>query len=636
MLTRDPGEVLRVRLPRIETLPLVDHHCHGLVRRELDRADFERVMTEADHPAPGVSFFDSQLGFALRRWCAPVLDLPAHVQPDDYLARRAELGADEVASRMLRAAGIEELCVDTGFAPERLTGAADLATAARARAHDVVRLEPLAEQVALDIVTGQVGVAHFPDLVRSRLAARTGRAALPAPGDAAHPDSGAERSAHAAKRSAGGAGRSSGSAERSDAGADRDRQAVEARQAAGAGQAAEANQAVEARQAAGAGQGVGAGEVDVVGVKSVAAYRVGLELPPERPTDRAVIAAVRGWVSQLRAGAPIRLADPVLHSFLIWTGADLRLPVQIHTGYGDTDLHLARANPLLLTDLLRALAPTGAPVLLLHCYPYHREAGYLAQVFPHVYLDVGLATHNLGRGSATVLAETLELAPFGKMLFSTDAFALAELYLLGARLFRRGLGSFLAAGVEADDWTAEDADRIAAMIGAGNARRVYGLAELTPDIGTGAPPTSGGEPVATRPRTARASKASPKTARTSEATATRAASSATSKTAASASKAAGRTKPAKTSAQQAAGPSQETASAPGAARPKAAKKAANGNSPATGPRAKGPSLGRSRKQAPGPISLIKEPRGKEHHRSPKPPRSRTHGTASHPNTGEGG
>jgi hypothetical protein len=414
------GEVLGVALPRIETLetlPLVDHHCHGLVRRELDRADFEQMMTEADHPAPpGTSFFDSQLGLALRRWCAPVLDLPAHVPPEDYLARRAELGAAEVATRMLRTTGIGEFCVDTGFAPERLTAAADLAAATGGRAHDVVRLEPLAEQVALDIVTGQVGVAHFPDLVRSRLAARAGA-------EAGHPSA--------------------------------DGQQPKRKRPAGDG-------------------------IDVVGAKSVAAYRVGLALPADRPTDRAVIASVRGWVSHLRDGAPLRLADPVLHSFLIWTGADLGLPIQIHTGYGDPDLHLAKANPLLLTDLLRALQPTGAPVLLLHTYPYHREAGYLAQVFPHVYLDVGLATHNLGRASAAVLTEALELAPFGKLLFSTDAFALAELFLLGAQLFRRALATFLAAGVADGDWTMADADRIATMIGSGNARRVYGLAEPAP------------------------------------------------------------------------------------------------------------------------------------------------------------
>ena len=75
-----------------------------------------------------------------------------------------------------------------------------------------------------------------------------------------------------------------------------------------------------------------------------------------------------------------------------------------------------------------------------------------------------------------VLAELLELAPFGKVLFSSDAFGLAELYLLGTLLFRRGLGGYLAEGVAEDAWTAADAARVAAMIGAGNAERAYRLA----------------------------------------------------------------------------------------------------------------------------------------------------------------
>jgi hypothetical protein len=113
--------------------------------------------------------------------------------------------------------------------------------------------------------------------------------------------------------------------------------------------------------------------------------------------------------------------------------------------------------------------------MLLHNYPFHRNAGFLAQVFGHVFVDVGLASHNLGHRSAALLPELLELAPFGKVLFSSDAFGLAELYLLGTVLFRRGLGRYLAEGVTDDAWTATDAARIAAMIGAGNARRAYRL-----------------------------------------------------------------------------------------------------------------------------------------------------------------
>ncbi len=69
--------------------------------------------------------------------------------------------------------------------------------------------------------------------------------------------------------------------------------------------------------------------------------------------------------------------------------------------------------------------------MLLHCYPYHRQAACLANVFPHVYLDVGEALNHVGASSAAVLAEALEVAPFHKQLYSSDAYGLAELHYLG-------------------------------------------------------------------------------------------------------------------------------------------------------------------------------------------------------------
>jgi predicted TIM-barrel fold metal-dependent hydrolase len=369
--------------PDLADLPLVDHHCHGLVRRELSRAEFEGMLTEADGPGLlGGTLFDSQIGLAVRRWCAPVLGLPAHAPAEDYLARRAELGAEEVNRRLLAATGTQTFLVDTGYLPEPITSPEELAALTGGQAREVVRLEALAEEVLAE----GGSAAGFAESFRTRLAARTEHA---------------------------------------------------------------------------------------VGVKSVAAYRVGLALDGARPSDAEV---ARAADRVLRSGGKPRIADPVLHRFLVWSGVDRQLPVQFHVGYGDADVDLHRCDPLLLTDLLRATEPTGVPVMLLHNYPFHRNAGFLAQVFGHVFVDVGLATHNLGARAGALLRELLELAPFGKVLFSSDAFGLAELYLLGTVLFRRGLGSYLAEGVAEDAWTAADAGRIAAMIGAGNATRAYRLA----------------------------------------------------------------------------------------------------------------------------------------------------------------
>ncbi|HWG00945.1 MAG TPA: amidohydrolase family protein [Trebonia sp.] len=224
----------------------------------------------------------------------------------------------------------------------------------------------------------------------------------------------------------------------------------------------------------------GPSDVPVVGFKSIAAYRVGLGLGAGRPADAEVVTAAGRWLAgySAGAGAPVpRLADEILHRFFVWCGADLGLPIQFHVGYGDRDIDLRKCNPLLLTDLLRALEPSGGPVMLLHNYPYHREAGYLAQVFPHVYADLGLATHNTGSRAPAVLAEALEMVPLRKFLFSSDAFGLPELYYLGTLLFRQGLGRFLKERLDAGDITYDDAERVTRLIAAENAARVYRLPE---------------------------------------------------------------------------------------------------------------------------------------------------------------
>ena len=69
----------------------------------------------------------------------------------------------------------------------------------------------------------------------------------------------------------------------------------------------------------------------------------------------------------------------------------------------------------------------------------------------------------------------LELVPFGKLLFSTDAFGLAELYHLGTALFRQGLSDFLRSTLDADAMTEADAVRLCALAGHENATRVYRL-----------------------------------------------------------------------------------------------------------------------------------------------------------------
>lgn len=369
----------------LDRLRPIDHHCHGVVGRDLERPEFEDLMTESPWPSPaGTTGFDSPIGLAIRRRCAPLLDLDPGCSPEDYLARRSELGASEVNHRLLGGARPGGLVIETGFRGEDLLSVGEMAGTAGCRAWEVVRLEAVAESVLLNIESP----SGFPDAYRAALA-----------------------------------------------------------------------------EAA----------VGAVGLKTIVAYRFGLDFDPQRPTDAGVTRAVQRWLRDLGHARAPRVADPVLLRFLIWCAVDTGLPLQFHVGYGDADVELHRCNPLLLTSWLRATRETGVRVMLLHCYPYHREAGYLAQVFPHVYCDVGLAVNYTGARSDAVIAESLELTPFHKALFSTDAFGLAELYLVGSFLFRRGIAGLLQGWIDRGDACAADAERIVDLICRDNAHRVYSL-----------------------------------------------------------------------------------------------------------------------------------------------------------------
>jgi uncharacterized protein len=370
----------------VGTIALVDHHVHPALATELSHGELEELITESDRPAPpGVSRFDSQLGFAIRRWCGPVLGLPASAPAQTYADRRRELGAAEVTRRLLRAAGAAHLLIDTGYLRAGMLGLAAMAEAAAADAAEVVRLESVAEQA---IVAGDGSAAGFAGRFRAALGERT---------------------------------------------------------------------------------------TSACGVKSIAAYRFGLDFDPRPPAAAEVASAAGRWRRQIDSGGAVRVADPVLLRFLLWAGVDRGLPVQIHTGFGDPDVDLRRADPLLLRGFCELTQERAVPLMLLHCYPYHRQAGYLAHTYPHVYLDVGLAINHVGARAAAVVAESLELAPFGKILFSSDAWGAPELHYLGALLWRRATARVLGGWVESGDWPLADAIRVAEMIGARNAHRVYRL-----------------------------------------------------------------------------------------------------------------------------------------------------------------
>jgi predicted TIM-barrel fold metal-dependent hydrolase len=160
---------------------------------------------------------------------------------------------------------------------------------------------------------------------------------------------------------------------------------------------------------------------------------------------------------------------------VLWAAIDLAKPIQFHVGYGDSDITLHRCDPTQMTEFLRRTVHSGSQIMLLHCYPFLREAGFLAQVFPHVWLDTGAVLNYTGPSFRTTVGHALELAPFSKILFSSDAFGLPELYLCGALLWRRGVADVIDQWVQRDEISLRDGLRYIEMMGRANALRAYGI-----------------------------------------------------------------------------------------------------------------------------------------------------------------
>jgi predicted TIM-barrel fold metal-dependent hydrolase len=367
----------------------IDHHCHGIVVEDLDRRRLESLFSEAHRPHDGGgSQFDKPLGLMIRKHCAQVLDLEPLAAAVAYVERRLALGAVEVNRRLMRAAGMDLLLVDTGFRSNAITGHEELGRIAGCRAREVVRIEALLEQAA-----GEAGGAH--ELLTRFDRLLDGRAR------------------------------------------------------------------------------------DAVGLKSIVAYRASFAIDQSRPTPLETIAAASEWLAAIAAAGRIRIEHPVLIRHALFRALEVcrerRFPLQLHVGFGDRDVRMPQCDPTVFAPFIEIAEAEGVPITLLHCWPFVREAGWLAEVFANVHFDVGVILNYTGPGARRVMREAMEMGPFHKQLYSSDAFGLAELHHLGRVLFDDALGRLLDDWIAQGDCTAADADRFMAMIAAGNARRIYRL-----------------------------------------------------------------------------------------------------------------------------------------------------------------
>jgi hypothetical protein len=372
----------------LSAIPIVDHHCHSLLRQQPPDDDaFRNHLTETYFPEMARDHVQHSLVY---HWAIRELASFLGCDPDPAAvhAARRERGVEQIARDVVERGNFRTWLVDTGYGTDTTFSLDELRGIVPCEIREIVRLEPLIERLILEADTFD----GFLEAYREALSDLRGSG--------------------------------------------------------------------------------------YVGMKSVIAYRTGLQI---EPVDRATAAtAFKPVHDAARRDGRLRIASKPLLDYLIVgaveEAARQEVPIQFHTGLGDPDLDLTRVDPAALR-LIFSDAYRMAPIVLLHSgYPYSRSMAYLAAMFPNVYADFGEVQLFVAGGDLrAVVRELVGLAPASKILFSTDASLIPELYWLGAQAGRRALGQVfdehIADGI-IDDRTALE---MAEMMLWRNAERVYRL-----------------------------------------------------------------------------------------------------------------------------------------------------------------
>lgn len=225
----------------------------------------------------------------------------------------------------------------------------------------------------------------------------------------------------------------------------------------------------------------------IIALKSVIAYRTGLSVKPLGPAEVSTAfdnlkrsPEAEGLLARIHVPRSTRSDVKLLRDHLLWRalelGLELNLPFQIHTGMGDQDLDIETARPGLLAAVFRDEKLRHAKIVLLHgSYPFYEEGAYLANVFPNVYLDLSEFNPLVLPSVRRVVATILEMAPFTKVVYASDASGSPELQWIAGKKGREAIGAVLGAAVDDDRLSPKAARHAARLILADNSRGIYGL-----------------------------------------------------------------------------------------------------------------------------------------------------------------
>ncbi|MFH1907007.1 MAG: amidohydrolase family protein [Chloroflexota bacterium] len=214
---------------------------------------------------------------------------------------------------------------------------------------------------------------------------------------------------------------------------------------------------------------------NAVALKTVIAYPTGLEV---KRLDEAQVA--RHYYSYL-VDKTDKLAEKGVRDFLVFQTLEAcmrhDIPLQLHTGVGDSPIiDLRLSNPLHLFNILKDEHFSKAKIVIVHAgYPYTAEAGFLANTYPNVFIDLSEMNPFASIGLEPKLLELMEMTPLTKLFYGSDGYNIPELFWFSAIYFKKVLGRVLDKLIVDEVFEQDEAITVAKWILGENAKRVYRL-----------------------------------------------------------------------------------------------------------------------------------------------------------------
>jgi len=223
-----------------------------------------------------------------------------------------------------------------------------------------------------------------------------------------------------------------------------------------------------------------------VGLKSVIAYVFGLK--DLKQDERSARDAYERLKEKRLLTVPLAEKDPkaikdekILRDYLVCLGIeksiDLDVPFQIHTGIGDSPyIDVRDANPLHLFEVIADEKLGKAKLVLVHAgYPFVEEAGYLANNFPNVYIDLSEMFPFVATGMKNTVLQLLYMAPTTKIMYGSDGYNVPELFWISAIWGKKAISDALEDLVISEAIDEDYAYKTGRLILSENAIKLYNL-----------------------------------------------------------------------------------------------------------------------------------------------------------------